>query len=395
MNNSVSEESQGPVRSSDNRLVEQFRAIAELRGDVAWIVDCASGSLSYISPSVRDLLGYEAADVSKQLSSPQTASPLAALCAGLPERITRFAAGDQSRRELLRRVDQLRPDGSTVALDVRSTLLTDAGGKPCALVGVLIDASAERGRAEEKRRFASMLNHEFRTPLSTIDGAIQRLEATATQTDEPTRQRYRKIQGAVDRLIGMLDQYLSPDRMEEIGSARQPDTVAPEVLLQEAAAQVSAAGGSARIETSGLPPLIRAQPNALRLALKVLVDNALQYCAPGQPILLAGHATKDGIELSVRDQGKGVPEAEIGMIFDKGYRGSNAVGQGSGLGLYMARSVVEVHGGTIEVQNVPSSGPVFKIWLPAQRATGKTVAPEWCSSDNSGNQHTREGTARK
>ncbi|NHZ44085.1 PAS domain-containing sensor histidine kinase [Massilia aquatica] len=395
MNNSVSEESEGSVRSSDNRLVEQFRAIAELRGDVAWIVDCASGSLSYISPSVRDLLGYEAADVSKQLSSPQAASPLAALCAGLPERIARFAAGDRSRRELLRRVDQLRPDGSTVALDVRSTLLTDASGKPCALVGVLIDASAERGRAEEKRRFASMLNHEFRTPLSTIDGAIQRLEATATQADEPTRQRYRKIQGAVDRLIGMLDQYLSPDRMDEIGSARQPDTVAPEVLLQEAAAQVSAAGGSARIETSGLPPLIRAQPNALRLALKVLVDNALQYCAPGQPILLAGHATKDGIELSVCDHGRGVPEAEIGMIFDKGYRGSNAVGQGSGLGLYMARSVVEVHGGTIEVQNVPSSGPVFKIWLPAQRATGKTVAPEWCSSDNSGNQHTREGTARK
>ena len=392
MNNSVGEESQGP---GDNMLVEQFRAIAELRGDVAWIVDCASGGLSYISPSVRDLLGYEAADVSKQLSSPQAASPLAALCAGLPERIARFAAGDRSRRELLRRVDQLRPDGSTVALDVRSTLLTDASGKPYALVGVLIDASAERERAEEKRRFASMLNHEFRTPLSTIDGAIQRLEATATQADEPTRQRYRKIQGAVDRLIGMLDQYLSPDRMDEIGSARQPDTVAPEALLQEAAAQISAAGGSARIETSGLPPLIRAQPNALRLALKVLVDNALQYSAPGQPILLAGHATTDGIELSVRDQGKGVPEAEIGMIFDKGYRGSNAVGQGSGLGLYMARSVVEVHGGTIEVQNVPSLGPVFKIWLPAQRATGKRVAPEWCSSDNSGNQHTREGTVRK
>jgi PAS domain S-box-containing protein len=376
-------------------LVEQFRAIAELRGDVAWIVDCASGTLSYISPSVRHLLGYEAADFIKQLSTQQADGPLAALCAGLPQRLARFAAGDTSRRALLRHFDLSRPDGGTVPIEVRSTLLTDANGKPDALVGVLVDTSAERERAEEKRRFASMLNHEFRTPLSTIDGAIQRLEATATHADEPTRQRYRKIQAAVDRLIGMLDQYLSPDRMDEIGSTRQADTVAPDLLLREAAAQVSAAGGSARVESSGLPALIRAQPSALRLALKVLVDNALQYSPPGQPIILAGHATADGIDLSVRDRGKGVPQAEMTTIFGKGCRGSNAVGQGSGLGLYMARSVIEVHGGTIDVQNGPSSGAVFKIRLPAQRVAGKRVASEGSSSDNSGNQHTREGAARK
>jgi signal transduction histidine kinase len=340
------------------------------------------------------LLGYDAADVARQLASQGAEGPLAALCAGLPERIARFVAGDTSRRELLRHVDQARPDGSTVPLEVRSTLLAGADGKPDSLVGVLIDTRAARARADEQRRFASMLNHEFRTPLSTIDGAIQRLEATATHADEATRQRYRKIQAAVDRLIGMLDQYLSPDRMDEIGSARQPDMIAPELLLQEAAAQVSAAGGSARIDTSGLPPLIRAQPNALRLALKVLVDNALQYSPPGQPIVLAGHTTAQGIELSVRDHGKGVPEGEIQAIFDKAYRGSNAVGQGSGLGLYMARSVIEVHGGTIDVKNGTLSGAVFKIRLPPQRAAGKRVAPDGGNSDNSGNQHTREGAAR-
>jgi PAS domain S-box-containing protein len=395
MNNSVSKASQEALRPGDYALVEQFRTIAELRGEVAWIVECASATLAYISPSVRELLGYDADSVARQLASQEADAPLTALCAGLPQRIARFAAGDSSRRALLRRFDQLRPDGSTVAIEVRSTLLAAPDGTPQALVGVLIDVTDERLRAEEKRRFASMLNHEFRTPLSTIDGAIQRLEATASQADEPTRQRYRKIQAAVDRLIGMLDQYLSPDRMDEIGSTRQPDTVAPELLLQEAAAQVAAAGASARIEASGLPPLIRAQPHALRLALKVLVDNALQYSPPGQPIVLAGHATADGIELSVRDHGNGVPEAELALIFDKAYRGSNALGQGSGLGLYMARSVIEVHGGSISAQNVTLSGTAFKIWLPAQRAAGKRVAPDGSNSDNSGNQHTREGTARK
>ncbi|WP_229413237.1 PAS domain-containing sensor histidine kinase [Massilia violaceinigra] len=386
MNIGGGEGSKGIVTSGDIVLMEQFRAIAELRGDVAWIVDCASGTLSYISPSVRDMLGYAPRDFIRQLSGHDAASPLAALCTGLPERLARFAAGDQSRRALLRHFEQVRPDGSTVPLDVRSTLLTDADGKPSALVGVLIDTSAERERAEQQRRFASMLNHEFRTPLSTIDGAIQRLEATGTQADEPTRLRYRKIQAAVDRLIGMLDEYLSPERMDEIGGTRPPDTVVPELLLREAAARIVAAGGSAQVECSGLPPSIRAQPNGLRLALKVLVDNALQYSPPGQPVILAGHGTADGIELSVRDHGEGVPDSETGAIFGKAFRGSNAVGQGSGLGLYMARSVIEVHGGTIGVQNVAPSGALFKIWLPVQRAAGKRVAPEGCSSDNSANQ---------
>ncbi|MFB9241521.1 PAS domain-containing sensor histidine kinase [Massilia antarctica] len=395
MNIGVSEASKGPVTTGDIVLMERFRAIAELRGDVAWVVDCSSGMLSYISPSVRTMLGYAPRDFIAQFSTREANTPLAVLCAGLPERLARFNAGDQSRRALVRYFDQPRPDGSTVPIEVHSTLLTDADGKPDALVGVLVDASAARDRIERQRRFASMLNHEFRTPLSTIDGAIQRLEATGAQADEPTRLRYRKIQAAVDRLIGMLDEHLSPDRMDEIGGTRPPDTVAPEALLRESAALITAAGGSALVECDGLPPLIRVQPYGMRLALKVLVDNALQYSPPGQPVVLSGHATVDGIELSVRDHGDGVPDAESATIFGKACRGSNAVGQGSGLGLYLARSVIEVHGGTIGVQNVTPSGALFKICLPAQRAAGKRVAPEGCNSDNSANQHTREGAARK
>ncbi len=88
-----------------------------------------------------------------------------------------------------------------------------------------------------------MLNHEFRTPLSTIDGAIQRLEATGAGADEATRARYRKIQGAVDRLIEMLDEYLSPDRMQAIGQKPKAHTVAPLTLLEEAAGNAAAGAG--------------------------------------------------------------------------------------------------------------------------------------------------------
>src|SRR5206468_6424801 len=108
-----------------------------------------------------------------------------------------------------------------------STLLLDEAGRPHLLAGLVRDLSARRAREAEQKRFASMLNHEFRTPLSTIDGAIQRLEATCKDADESTRQRYRKIASATDRLIAMLDDYLSPDRMAALGRDRPANGVPP------------------------------------------------------------------------------------------------------------------------------------------------------------------------
>jgi signal transduction histidine kinase len=230
-----------------------------------------------------------------------------------------------------------------------------------------------------------MLNHEFRTPLSTIDGAIQRLEVTGANADEATRARYRKIANAVDRLISMLDEYLSPERLEAIGSRRAPGAIEPRLLLEEGAHQARAAGPSVTVEAGELPGNLRCEPQGLRLAFKVLIDNAILYSPPEGLIALSARRAAGGIELVVRDQGGGVPEDETGRIFDKFYRGRNAVGAGSGLGLYMARSVVEVHGGSLDMRNLDIRGAEFRIWLPARGLGGKSVASTASSSDNSFN----------
>jgi PAS domain S-box-containing protein len=204
MNRSARVTRTGPAARQD--LGEQFRVIAEISGDVAFSIDCASGLPRYISPSVEQLLGYSPADFHLQLAGERLAPALQVLCAGLPERLARFAAGDRTRERVVREFDVTHRDGQAVPVEVISTLLADDDGAALALVGVVRDQSARRAREAEQKRFASMLNHEFRTPLSTIDGAIQRLEATNSGADEPTRQRYRKIAVAVDRLIGMLDE---------------------------------------------------------------------------------------------------------------------------------------------------------------------------------------------
>lgn len=371
-----------PSGARNESMTDQFRAIAELHGDVAWIINCATGLPRYVSPAIVGLLGYDVADIIDQLDSGRPDSSLAQLCAGVAERVARFDSGDLSRKRLVRHFDMRHADGRTIPIEATSTILTDEHGRAAWLVGALRDVSAAHEQAALQRRFTSMLNHEFRTPLSTIDGAIQRLEVTGADADEATRGRYRKIQAAVDRLIGMMDEYLSPERMAEVGNARPADSASPTGLVEEAAGLVRAAGRDIIVELGELPDHVRCQPNGLRLALKVLVDNALQYSPEDRPIRLSGRCADGGIALLIRDSGQGVPPDELQHIFGKRQRGSNAVGAGSGLGLYMARSVIEVHGGTLSVCNVAPSGAEFRIWLPSQHRATKHVAPKVINSDN-------------
>ena len=363
-----------PAGPAELATADAFRTIAELGGDLAFILDCSSHTLAYLSPGIQDVLGYDMKDIEHQLAEGGD-GPLAALCAGLPERLRRFAAGDGARLRVVREFEVRRLDGRSTPVEVISTLLLNEDGRPRSLAGLVRDLSARRARELEQKRFASMLNHEFRTPLSTIDGAIQRLEATGSHADEPTRQRYRKIAGATDRLIAMLDDYLSPERMAELGRARAPNAVAPRLLLEEIVAQARVAGRPVSFEADALPPALRGEPAGLRLALKLLLENALRFSPAGSALHVSGRQDGGGIEFALRDEGPGVPAADVARIFEKGYRGANAAGlPGKGLGLYMAQSVVEVHGGTIGVVAAAGGGAEFRLWLPAQDAPAKGLA---------------------
>ncbi len=336
----------------------QFRAIAELGGDVAFAVALPARRLAYLSPAFGALSGFDGEALQRALDG-DGVSPLAPLAAWLRE-AAGGAAGARSQREF----DLFDAEGRPLALEGLATVLTDPAPT---LVGQLRDLSARRGHQSEQKRFASMLNHEFRTPLATIDGAIQRLEATSSHADEATRTRYRKIGAAVDRLIAMLDEYLSPDRMAALGRARQPNTITVRDLVESGATQIRAAGREAALRQEELPLTLRGEPEGLRLALKVLIDNALAFSPPSAPVILRARRSGGGVELAVIDGGAGVPLEDVARVFDKGYRGRNAAGlAGSGLGLYMARSIVEVHGGVLSLApGADGAGAEFRLWMPA------------------------------
>ncbi|KQW89879.1 PAS domain-containing sensor histidine kinase [Massilia sp. Root418] len=337
-----------------------YKQILDNSSEVHFLLDLLEGGggrIRYLSPAAGRRYGYT-------LERAQALSDQ--LVAGLAQRLERFAAGERSRLRVRRELEVPHADGHMIPVEIESTLVLNEIGTAVALSGSVRDVSERQEWERQQKKFASMLSHEFRTPLSTIDGAIQRLEMTGAHHDEATRKRYTKIQNAVDRLLAMLDEYLSPERMASIGRRRQPNEVSPLALLDNAAEQARPRRAAVRVVAEGLPQWVRCDPAGLRLVLDILLDNAIKYTDDSDEITLVGKkATEGGIELSVSDPGAGIPADEVGKLFDRGFRGRAAGGiPGSGLGLYMARAVVEVHGGTLTVENFAESGKKFRIWLP-------------------------------
>jgi len=353
-----------------------WRQIAEHSGEVSWLIDCSSGKLAYVSPAA-DQLGYDSGGL---------ALLAAELVAALPQRRQLLAAGDPAQRRLVREFEQPHRDGSLIPIEVVSTLIEADAGQPAVLVGMVRDISARRAQQLAQKKFASMVSHEFRTPLATIDGAIQRLESTAEASgaDEATRKRYRKIQVAVDRILAMLDEYMSPERLASIGRERQANQVVPATLLENAAARARSPQHAITVETAGLPDSLRGDPNGMQLCLQIMLDNATKYTPDGTAIVVTGRpAAEGGLEFLVSDGGPGLADDEIPFLFDKSMRGRNAAGiAGSGLGLYMARAMIEQHGGILSAANGPGGGAVFRIWLPLHADSGKSLASGEGNSDN-------------
>jgi two-component system phosphate regulon sensor histidine kinase PhoR len=336
---------------------EHYRQILDNSSDVHWMLDCDSGKLMYVSPAAERVFGF----------NPERAQQVASqLLSELPARLEAFTSGDSTQRHRTREAEFEGRDGVMIPVEIESTLVPDVGSGAIRLVGTVRDVRERAEREKQQKKFASMVSHEFRTPLSTIDGAIQRLEMTSGNADEATKKRYRKIQTAVDRLLELINEYLSPERLASIGRKRQADEISPEALLETAAEAARSRRQAITVQALNMPQWLRCDPQGMRLCLDILLDNAIKYTKDNIAIeLKASKAAEGGVEFHVTDYGAPIPEDELNRLFEKGFRGRAAASQpGSGLGLYMAKAVVEVHGGTLSVENLPESGKKFRIWLP-------------------------------
>ncbi len=219
--------------------------------------------------------------------------------------------------------------------------------------------------------FVSAVSHEFRTPLTTI----LHLGGLLMENDDLGRDRrlsfYRMQTQAAERLQRSVESLLDFSRME--GGAKTYRTEAQDAgaLAREAvdafSTESAAAGFRIGYEPPPGPMPVRGDREALLHVLRNLLDNAVKYSGETRKVEVTVSSCDRQVELSVTDHGIGIPPAERARVFAKFTRGEEAIRQGirgTGIGLAMARHIVEAHGGKIELESEPGNGSRFTVRLP-------------------------------
>jgi signal transduction histidine kinase len=218
-----------------------------------------------------------------------------------------------------------------------------------------------------------MVSHEFRTPLAIIDGNAQRLQRKKSKiAQEKLSDVLTTMRTSVRRLVDLMESVLSSARLEEGKIGFEPGECDIAGLMREICAGYRElhAEYDIREDLECLPKTITADGKLLRQVFSNLVSNAVKYAPGGTSIWVTGHQDSQGnIAVSVRDEGVGIPEDELERLFDRFFRASTSTGiPGTGIGLHLVRHLVDMHGGTINVESLPGEGATFTVSLPRQPA---------------------------
>lgn len=215
--------------------------------------------------------------------------------------------------------------------------------------------------------FISQLSHELRTPLTVINGWSETLLADENM-DADTRQGMKIISSEAKRLTEMVMELLDFTRMQD---GRVTLSVEPTDLRAEFEDTVYMYGS--RLAQDGITlnyedtdediPEIPCDPKRLRQVFLNILDNAAKHGGEGKRIDASIHAEEDSVVVRIRDYGPGIPEDEIPLVKKKFYKGSSKA-RGTGIGLAVCDEIVEMHDGTLTLENAPGGGTLVTVRLP-------------------------------
>ncbi|HEY7137865.1 MAG TPA: ATP-binding protein [Acidimicrobiia bacterium] len=287
----------------------------------------------------------------------------------ITELLDRARTGETARREL-----QLFGPPRQVLLVESLPLALDG---TVGAVAFVRDVSEARRVENVRRDFVANVSHELKTPI----GALALLAETIAMGDDPAiaQQLGERMVREADRLGRIIDDLLDLSLIEaQETPTREPVPV--HVLLNDAVEHVQEAADLAGIPIVLAPVpadlLVRCDRRQVVSAIANLLDNAVKYSDPGQPVELDAHVDAERIAVTVRDHGIGIPSRDLERIFERFYRvdraRSRATG-GTGLGLSIVRHVAQAHGGEVGVESREGEGSTFTLQLPiARRRTGGT-----------------------
>ena len=325
------------------------------------------GRITSINPAMERLFGWPAEEVTGHLyvdAFPlldRAGRPLAVADRFLPRAIT-------SREVVTSRGFEtavLTRDGRRIPVAVTAAPIVDDDGDLLGGVEVLRDVTQEQTADRMKSSLISTVSHELRTPLTMIQG-FSELIAMRDLEQEQVLTAARQINSSAARVGRLIDDLLSVSRID----AGRIEVRAERVELVQAVAEaVTAVAPDRRVHTDLDPSLtVHADPDLLVRILTNLISNAVKYSADDTTISVTARPAGEDIEVSVEDRGIGISDEEAAQLFTKFFRADRREvrdERGTGLGLYITKNLVEMHGGRIGVRSSPGQGTTVSFTLPA------------------------------
>jgi signal transduction histidine kinase len=233
---------------------------------------------------------------------------------------------------------------------------------------------AERDTADELRRlsalradFVSLVSHELRSPMAAVIGAARTLQGRWRELTPDQRQAFLGLIGdETSRLATLIDDVLDTSRIEAGTFSFTFSDVDLTELLRDVVAAAELAQDEVELTAEvGSLPCVRGDRERLRQVIQNLVDNAVKYSSAGARVRVTATTDDGHVLIDVEDEGPGIPAEDQELIFEKFGRSSGGTAKpGTGLGLFIARSIAEAHGGSLDVESVPQRGSVFRLELP-------------------------------
>ncbi|HEX8619159.1 MAG TPA: ATP-binding protein [Thermoanaerobaculia bacterium] len=237
---------------------------------------------------------------------------------------------------------------------------------------VIRDITALQELDRKKDEFLSVASHELRTPLTTIKGYTQLLAQTVNDLQPEERATYiNAVLGEIERMMGLISELLDVSRIETNRLQIHPQSIEwlPFIEGRVSAFRVQHPARLIHFDVNAAETTVVADPDRMRQVVDNLLSNALKYSPEGSDIDVRV-AREDGhVATSVTDHGIGIPRDEIPQLFERFHRARNVSSRyygGLGLGLYIAKAIVEAHGGEITVESEEGSGSTFTMLLPVR-----------------------------
>lgn len=386
----------GGAPSRERRDLVVVRPDSTGPGQEVWLLPAPGGGVVWLHRRERlqaeleeginrrlEPVGYRARLVAPMPTAPMATAPMAdapeaplgSVLPGWRLRLDASMAAERWNRETRRRAAlQAASAGSAVVLGT-------------VLGSLAIRRFLRRVRmAEVRHDFLTTVSHELRTPMTSIRMLIESLVADPDPGPERIRSYLTVVARETQRLGRLVDDYLTFARLERGAMNYDFQPTAPEAVVEAAVGSIAPRfdipGCEFHTEVAAGLPRVRADAPSLTLALLNLLENAYKYTGADKRILLSVTRCGSTVCFAVTDNGRGFDPAHRGRIFEKFARLEGSVGTvtGAGIGLHLVQSIVEAHGGRVEVDTAPGEGSRFALQVPvvpdeAVRTVASSAAP--------------------